>query len=344
MGLRAYVARRILLLIPVLIGVSVLVFLISMSFSPVQRAVLYARSPKQLKNLRQLAEKYHLYDPAYVQYINWIKQVLHGDLGWSVVAHMPVSQAIVEYLPATLELVLFSAPLIYFLGTRLGVISALKRDTATDHATRTLAIIGWSLPTFWSAILLLSVFYGHLGLFPPGRLGEDAKWYVTSSPHFIRYTRLNTIDALLNGEIWILVDALRHLVLPVINFVIVATALIVRVMRSSMLEVLSKGYITTARAKGLDENRVIGKHARKNALIPVITVSGLMFASMMGGLVITEIVFNYKGLGYWSAEAAISLDIAAIVGFSLFIGVVFVVANLIVDLLYAYIDPRVRLG
>lgn len=343
MRLRAYIARRILLLIPVLLGVSVLIFLISMSFSPVQRAVLYAKSPKQLQNLRALAEKYHLYDPGYIQYMNWMKQVLKGDLGWSHYSNMPVSDAIFKYLPATLELVLFSAPLMYFFGTWMGITSAVKRDKAADHAIRAFAIIGWSLPSFWSAILLLSVFYGHLGWFPPGRLGDEANWYIISSPNFVSYTGLNTIDALLNGEMWIFVDALRHLVLPVLNLVIVSTALIMRIMRSSMLEALGQGYITTARAKGLAEQEVIKKHARKNALIPVITVTGLLFASMMSGLVITETVFNYMGLGYWAAKATLSLDIAAILGFSIFIAVIFVVANLVVDVLYVYIDSRVIL-
>jgi len=343
LGLGAYIARRLLLFIPVLIGVTILIFLISMSFTPEQRAVLYARSPKQLRSLRQLAQKYHLYDPIHIQYINWLNNVLHGNLGWSITANMPVSQAIIEFFPATLELVLYSAPFIYIVGTRLGIISAVKRDTAIDHGTRVLAIIGWALPTFWSAILLLSVFYGHLDLFPPGRLGEAATRYV-QSPKFTRYTGLNTIDALLNGEIWIFLDALRHLVLPVTNLVIVTSALIMRVMRSSMLETLSKAYITMARAKGLDEKEVINKHARRNALIPVITVTGSLFATMICGLVVTESVFNYMGIGYWAAKAAVCLDIAAILGFSLFVAIVFVVTNLIVDVLYAFLDPRIRLG
>jgi len=164
------------------------------------------------------------------------------------------------------------------------------------------------------------------------------------SPNFIRYTKLNTIDALLNGQLWIFIDALKHLVLPVISLTIQIVALIVRLMRSSMLEALSKGYILTARAKGLDEKEVIYKHARKNALIPVLTVTGILIAGMLNGLVITEVVFNYKGVGYWAANAAIQLDVPAILAFALFSGIIFVFANLAVDIMYAYIDPRIRLG
>lgn len=343
MRLRTYVIRRILLLIPILIGVSVLIFILSMAFSPEQRAVLYAKSPRALRNLRMLVEKYQLRDPAYIQYFNWMNQVLHGDLGWSHYSNMPVVQAIVKHLPATLELVIFSAPLIYIFGTRMGISAAVKRDKPTDHALRLFSIIGWSLPTFWSAILLLSIFYGGFGWFPPGRLGLDASWFIIESPTFVQYTKINTIDALLNGELWIFLDALKHLVLPVLNLFIVYVAWIMRVMRSGMLEALGKGYILTARAKGLDETDVIYTHARKNAMIPVITVSGLMIAGMLSGLVITEIVFDFKGIGFWAANAALGLDIAAILGFSLFVAIVFVITNLIVDVFYAYIDARVRL-
>jgi peptide/nickel transport system permease protein len=188
------------------------------------------------------------------------------------------------------------------------------------------------------------IFYGYFsGLFPPEALGVKAS-LVVKSEKFIRFTGVNTIDALLNGKFWIFLDALRHLVLPVITLTIIDCALVMRIMRSSMLEVLGKGYITTARAKGADERRVIKKHARKNAMIPVITVSGYLFAMLMSGVVITETIFNRKGLGWWWARAAIQLDIPAVLGAVLFNGILFVLTNLVVDLLYAYFDPRVRLG
>ena len=344
MGLKTYVARRILLLIPVLIGVTSLIFLISMCFTPEQRAALYVTDRRQMRDLKGVAERYHLYDPINVQYVNWLKKLLQGDLGWSSYSHMPVTRCIIEYVPATLELALYAGPITIFLGIWLGKECAVHKDRLVDHISRVFAIIGWSLPTFWSAILFLSVFYGGLRWIPPGRLGEGASWYVSHSTDFIRYTNINTIDALLNWKPWIFLDALKHLVLPVTNLVIVSCALIMRIMRSSMLEVLGKGYITMARAKGLDETDVINKHAQRNALIPVTTISGVMLAGMMCGMVITETVFNYMGIGYWAANAATHLDIAGILGFALIVGVVYVTANLIVDIMYAYLDPRIRLG
>ncbi|MFX0013211.1 MAG: ABC transporter permease [Promethearchaeota archaeon] len=339
--MRSYIIRRILLVIPVLFGVTLVIFSISMSFGPDQRALLYAKSPKARRNLPAIIEKYGLNDPAYVQYFSWLSQILHGDLGWCERYGMLVTESILMFLPGTIELVLFSAPFIFIVGTRLGVRSAVNRNSLTDYLIRFFSIIGWSLPTFWSAILLLAIFYGFLGWFPPGRLGLNAQ-YVVESSNFHRYTHLNTIDALLNGNLFVFVDALRHLVLPVVNLVIVSSALIVLVMRSSMLEALGKSYVITARAKGLSEKEVIHKHTKKNAIIPVITISGLMFAGMITGLVATEVVFYYQGLGYWAADVTLHLDVPSILGFGLFVAVIFVIANLIVDVLYAYIDPRVR--
>ncbi len=331
-------------MIPTLIGVTLLIFSVMQFFSPLQRVSLYvSEQPKELHSVDEIIDKYGLNDPIYVQYFRWISNVLRGNLGWSRTLSIPVSQALIERLPATAEIALFSAPLIILVGIYLGVKSAVHQDRLIDHGTRTLSIIGWSLPTFWFGLILISIFFVGLGWFAPGRLGDDANVFVHSAD-FVRYTGMNTIDGLLNGQLWITGDALKHLVLPVVTLVVVIVALIVRVMRSSMLEALNKGYIVTARAKGLDQNEVINKHARKNALIPVVTISGMLVAGMITGLVITEYVFNIHGIGEYAATAAISLDAPAILGFALFTGVVYVTANLIVDILYAYIDPRIRLG
>ncbi|HDN62395.1 ABC transporter permease [Candidatus Bathyarchaeota archaeon] len=343
MELKHYIIRRFLLLIPTLIGVTLLIFAVIQLFSPVERAALYIRDPRQARDLPGIIKKYHLDEPVYVQYYYWLREVLRGNLGYSKSVNMPVLDAILNFFPATIELVLYSAPLIVLLGIKLGVLAAIHKDRAVDHLTRISSIIGWSLPSFWLGILLLAMFYGQLGIFPPERLGTEASVYV-NSPNFIRYTKINTIDALLNGQLWIFIDALKHLVLPVTSLTIQIVALIVRIMRSSMLEALNKGYVLAARAKGLEERDVIYKHARKNALIPVFTVTGILLAGMLTGVIITETVFNYKGIGYWAAHAATQLDIPAVLGFALLAGVIFVLTNLIVDILYAYIDPRVRLG
>ena len=344
MGLRAYVIRRLLLMIPTLIGVTLLIFAVIQFFSPMQRLSLYVgESPKLLGDFESLMDKYGLNDPVYVQFVRWITEVLKGNLGWSKSIDYPVTKTIIERAPTTAEITLYSAPIIILLGLWLGVKSAVHRDKPFDHLTRTLSIVGWSLPTFWFGLILISIFHVGLGWFPTGRLGEAANTFVHTAA-FTRYTGLNTVDGLLNGQLWITLDALRHLVLPVVTLTVVIIALIVRVMRSSMLEALNKGYIVAARAKGLTKNEVVNKHARRNALIPVVTISGMLLAGMITGLVITEYIFNVPGIGMWAANAAIALDIPAVLGFTLFSAVIFVVTNLIVDILYAYVDPRIRLG
>ena len=344
MELRAYIIRRLLLLIPVLFGVTLFIFGITMLFSPSQRATLYVSTPQQMRDLPSIIEQYGLDRPFIMQYGTWIRQIFSGNLGWSTVVSMPVEEAIFHYLPATLELAIFAAPLIILTGIFFGTRAAAHKDKPIDHGTRVLAILGWSLPTFWLGLLLMMVFYGYFhGLFPPGRLSIQTD-VVVNSAGFIRYTRINTLDAILNLNGPVLVDALRHLVMPVITISTVNIAFIMRLMRSSMLESLGKGYILTARAKGLDERVVIAKHARRNALIPVITVSGYLFAALAGGAVITETIFSFKGIGWWASQSALRLDIPSVLGFALFMAILFVLVNLIVDILYTRVDPRVRLG
>ena len=344
MEFRTYLIRRLLLLIPVLIGVTILIFALLQFFSPAQRAMLYVHSPQQFGKINEIIAQYGLNKPIWQQYFTWLGQVFHGNLGWSQVVGMPVTRAIATFFPATLELAIFATPLIVFLGIFLGTKAAAHKDSLIDHGTRLGAIVGWSLPTFWLGLMLLMVFYGFFsGLFPPERLGiaMDA---VVHSPSFIRYTGLNTLDGILNWRWDVTLDALRHLVLPVITLTVVNTAFIMRLMRSSMLETLNKGYVLTARAKGLPESTVINKHARRNAMIPVLTISGYLFASIINGVVITESIFDYKGLGWWAWESAVNLDIPSLLAFALFSAIIFVVTNLVVDLLYARLDPRVRLG
>ena len=344
MELRPYIIRRLLLLIPVLFGVTVFIFGITMFFSPTQRATLYVSSPQQMRDLPSIIEKYGLNRPFYIQYGTWLGQVFRGNLGWSTVVSMPVAKAIVHYLPATLELAMFATPLIILIGIFFGSKAAARKDKPVDHATRVMAILGWSLPSFWLGLILMMIFYGYFhGLFPPSRLSVPMEVLVNSAG-FARYTRINTIDAILNLNGPVLVDALRHLVLPVVTISTVNVAFIMRLMRSSMLESLGKGYILTARAKGLQEKVVVNKHARRNALIPVITVSGYLFAALAGGAVITETIFSFKGIGWWASQSALRLDIPSVLGFALFMAVLFVLVNLVVDILYTRVDPRVRLG
>jgi peptide/nickel transport system permease protein len=343
-NLAAYITRRLILLVFVLLGVTVLVFAVSMMFSPRERALLYIRNAQKTTNdaINKVIAQHDLNGPFIIQYWDWLNQVLHGNLGWSMSAAAPVTDAIARYWPYTFEIVLFAAPLIIFIGIYLGVESAIHKDTFVDHLTRVISVLGWSLPSFLLGMILLAVFFGVLGWFPPGPLTQNNRIFIDSAS-FHQYTGVNLFDGLLNGDSFITLDALRHLVLPVIVIVTIDVALLIRVMRSSMLESLSKPYITTAKAKGLSKRVVIYKHARRNALIPVATLSGMLVAGLMGGLVITETVFAFGGLGQWAAQSALQLDMPAVLGYAILSALLFVIANLIVDVLYAYIDPRIRL-
>lgn len=342
----SYVLRRLLMLPFVLVGVSVLIFALLQLLSPFSRLAMYVNDPNQLKQgpeeLQEMVEALGLDDPIWVQYGRWLNEVLHGDLGWSESARQPVVRALVTRLPSTIELALFAVVPVIFGGIWLGKLTAVHQDKPLDHAGRVFAIVGWSFPTFVLGLLALFIFYGMLRWFPPGRLGIAASRIVNGAS-FRSYTGLLTIDAILNGSGFVLADALRHLIMPVVALAYLSWALIMRVMRSSMLEALRQDYVTTARAKGLRERVVINKHAKRNALLPVTTIAGTMFAGLMGGVVVTETVFNRPGLGSFAASAATQLDIPSVLGFVLFNGVVFVLVNLVVDVLYAYFDPRVRL-
>jgi len=344
--LTAYIIRRLLLLPLVVAGVSVLIFSLMMLMSPFSRLAVYITDPDALKQgpdqLNEMVEALGLNDPPWVQYGRWMNQVLHGNFGWSESARQPVLRAIVTLFPASAELSLFAAFPVIFLGIWLGKISAVHQDTLTDHISRISAIVGWSFPTFVFGILALMIFYAVLGWFPPGRLALSASRIVHSDA-FTSYTGMHTIDAILNGNLFVFVDALRHLVLPVITLAYVSWAMILRLMRSSMLETLRQDYVTTARSKGLTERVVINKHAQRNALLPVTTVAGLMVANLLNGVVVVETVFNFRGLGAFAASAAVQLDLPSILGFSLFNGVLLVLTNLAVDFMYAFFDPRVRL-
>ncbi len=338
-----FIARRLVLLPLVALGVTILIFSLLQFLTPAMRASLYITDPKQLGALPDIIRKYHLDQPVYVQYWDWLRQVLRGDLGWSETAREPVADAIRGFFPATVELGLYAFLCILAIGIWLGTASAVNKDRSIDHLSRVTSISGASLPTFVWALLLLMVFYGHFGWFPPGRLSLDADLYVRSG-RFHPYTGLMTVDALLNGQGWIFWDALRHLVLPVATLTYYLAAVLVRITRSSMLETLRADYVRTAQAKGLPRHVVVGKHARRNALIPVITLASyVLFVNLLAGVVITETVFNFPGIGRWGVGASQQLDIAGVTGFALLLAGLVVAGNLLSDILYAFFDPRIRL-
>jgi len=332
------------MLVFVILGVTILIFAITMLLPLNIRALLYINNPQHFHELIEPTIKaYGLNDPFYMQYGRWLSQVLQGNLGTSAYFSQPIAEAIAQRWPLTVEIVIFAAPIIIFVGIFIGVQSAIHRNTPIDHASRVFAVLGWSLPSFLVGMTLLAIFYGWLHVLGPGSLSDSTRLYVSSLPHYVHYTGMDIFDGLLNGVPWISWDALLHCILPTVTIVTIDVALLIRVMRSSMLESLGKPYIITARAKGLDEKVVIYKHARRNALIPVATLSGMLVAGLLGGLIITETVFGFGGLGQFAADAARNFDTPAVLGYAILSAVVFVIANLIVDLLYAYIDPRIRL-
>lgn len=339
----AYIIRRLLIMPLIVLGVTILIFSMLQLLSPYDRASLYVQDvPRRAGAIDEIIEKYGLDDPIPIQYFRWLGKVVRGDLGWSTVGKRPVVDSILHFLPATAELSLWTIGPMLWVGLQLGVISALHHNKWIDHVTRVFSIVGWAFPTFLFGLLVLMVFYAKLDWFPAGRLSDWAQQVVLSA-EFRQYTQLNTIDALLNLRLDIFWDALRHLILPVITLSYLSWALVLRVARSSMLEALRADYVTTARSKGLKEGVVINRHVKPNALVPVVTIGGILVIMLMSGVVVTETVFNYRGLGWWYADAALHLDVISVLGFTLFYGVLLVAVNLFVDVIYAYIDPRVRL-
>ncbi len=351
----AYIIRRLIQLPLTMIGVTILIFAMLQLLTPVERSALYVKSiPHNEGAIDAIISKYGLDDPFYAQYWRWLVGhadpstgeveggVLRGDFGYSRTGRQSVTELIKQRLPATVELALWSIFPIIGIGIWLGIVSALHHNKLIDQAVRVFATIGWSFPTFVFGLLALLVFYAKLQWFPPGRLSDPMQAIVMSS-EFHQYTYLNTIDSLLNGRVDVFWDALRHLILPIITLSYVIWARILRVTRSSMLETLSQDYIRTARAKGLSERVVLYTHAFRNALLPVLTIGGMMVVGLLNGVVVVEVIFNYPGMGSAAARAAASLDALAVLGFVLFGGVVLLVANLVVDVLYAFADPRIRL-
>ncbi len=342
----SYIIRRLLILPFILLGVTFLIFCLFSLLSPMERLATYINDPSVLKNpqaAQRLIDKYHLDDRFPAGYIYWVQSLVRLDFGWSPTANQPVWEAIKQRLPATMELVFYSVIPVILVGIWLGIISAVHHNDLLDQAIRVTAIIGWSLPTFIFGLLVLFIFYGILGWLPPGRLSTWAQYIVYTGDSFKSYTHFITIDSLLNGRLDIFWDALKHLIAPIITLSYISWAYLLRITRSSMLETLRKDYIRTARSKGVDEKTVVYRHARKNAMIPVVTVAGMMIIGMLGGVVITETVFTYPGLGYWAASSAQQLDYGSVIGFALLFAFMMVLGNLVVDVSYALIDPRVRL-
>lgn len=336
MQVRDYLIRRLVLLPFIMLGVSVVVFTLTrFTGSPVG---IYATPNMTPDEVAALEARYLLDQPIPVQYGAWLGGLFQGDLGWSGVSVAPVTAVIGDKMTATLELALVAALIAIVGGITLGTIAGVRRNKGPDHIARLFSILGASTPTFWFGLLLLVPFYLWLDWFPLGRSTPEV-W--DSIRHI---TGLYVVDAVLAGSPAGLFDALRHLVLPATVLAFGAMAIIVRMMRSSMVEAMSEEYVDAARSKGLPERVVVNRHARRNALVPTTTVIGLSFGFLLQGSVAVELIFRWPGLGQWVTSAILAGDQATIMSYVLITAVIFMTVNLAVDIAYAYLDRRVVLG
>lgn len=329
-----YIIKRLLALIPILIGVAVIVFLIVhlIPGDPAQ-TMLGERATNQA--LERLREQMGLNDPLPVQFWRYVKDLLRGDLGRSIMSNNPVSAELAQRFPATLELSFFAIVFAVFVGVPAGIIASINQNSWFDNLSMLIALIGVSMPIFWLGLMFIWLFAVELGWFPPSsRIGVGLE--------FTPITNLYVLDSILQLNFKALVDVLHHLVLPAVALGTIPMAIIARMTRSSMLEVLKKDYIRTAYAKGLKRKVVILKHALKNAMVPIITVVGLQFGVLLGGAVMTETIFSWPGLGKYLVDAIYARDFPIVQGGILFFAGVFVFVNLIVDLSYALFDPRIQ--
>lgn len=332
-----FIGKRLVYLVVMLFGVATLVFILTklVPGNPVT-ANLSQRALSDPEIVAAYEAKYGLDQPIIVQYFLYIKNLLHLDLGTSIRTNNPVLSELARCYPATIELALFAIIIAAIFGILFGIISAMKRNSIADQAVRAISVTGVSVPSFWFALLVLYFFYYKLGILPgPGRLSSGF-----AAPETV--TGLYVIDSLIEGDLAKAGDALSHLILPGVVLAAFTMGLITRTTRSNLLDVMSTDYIRTARAKGLSQKGLIFRHALGNAIIPVLTVIGLGFGNLLGGMVLVETIFNWPGVGQFAYQSVMSTDYPSIIGVALLIALNYMVINTVVDILYGIIDPRVR--
>lgn len=331
-----YIIKRILMLIPVLLGVSIIVFLIMRVFSPDPAPIVLGQHATQ-QAVDAWRQANGLNDPIPMQYFDFLKGALTGDFGSSYYTKTPVMEEIMARFPATIELAVVAIIIASFFGILIGVISAVKKNSIIDNAGMVIALLGVSMPIFWLGILMIILFSGTLHWLPSGGRIDPLL-----NPADL--TGLYLLDSLLTGDMPAFMDALKHLILPASALAMYSMAIITRMTRSSMLETLQHDYIRTARAKGISEVKVVYKHALRNGLIPIVTVIGLQLGSLLGGAVLTETVFSWPGIGAYTVASILKSDFPVVQGVVLLVATIFVLMNLVVDVIYAFLDPRIKLS
>jgi len=328
-----HVFRRIIQAIPVVLGVTFLAYgMVLLTGDPASALAGEHATPAMRAALR---ERLGLDDPLPVQYVRFLNRLVQGDLGTSIMTRSPVMSELRQFFPATVELALGAMVLAVLVGVPLGVLAGYKHNTAIDLGTTFGALIGVSMPIFWLGLMLLWVFGLKLGWFPTtGRIGQEVDLQTV--------TNLYTVDSLLTRNFQALVSALHHLALPAMALATIPTAFIARITRSAILDVLGDEYIRTARAKGLGEWMVIARHALKNAMLPVVTVIGLQTGLLLSGAILTETIFAWPGMGRWVVNGIVARNFPVVQAGVLIFGLIFVLVNLLVDISYAWFNPRIR--
>ncbi len=332
--MRRYAIRRGLTIVPVLLGVSLLVFSF-IHLIPGDPALTMLGERATPEKVAEVRARLGLDRPIWQQYVLYIGKALRGDLGVSIIRGDPVATDLLRRFPATVELATAAIVVAIALGIPIGVASAVWRNSLLDSLARLGALTGVSMPIFWLGLVLAWFFGVQLRVLPTG-------FRLSSGTAFVPWTNFVILDALLQGDWPTLVDAVRHLILPALALATIPLAVIARMTRASMLEVLSREYIRTAEAKGLSRRVVILRHALRNALLPVLTVVGLQVGRLLAGAILTETIFSWPGIGLWVYESIESRDYAIVQGVSLFIAVIVVGVNLLTDVLYAAVDPRIK--
>lgn len=327
--------RRFLLLLFVMWGISLITFLLARVI-PADPARLIAGPRASLEAVAVVRTEYGLDQPLPTQYVTYLRNLLRGDLGHSFRTRRLVTEDLREYFPATVELTLAALLLAGLLGVPLGIVAAVWRNSWLDLGGRFCATVGLALPSFWVGLMAQLCFYSGLTILPVGnRLSQDV-----AAPALV--TGLYTLDSLLHGQWRTYLDALYHLILPATVLSFSTTALFVRLVRATLLDVLAMDYMRTARAKGLTNRTILLQHGLRNALLPVITVGGLQLGLLLSGTLLVEALFNWPGLGRYSAQAIISADYNGMMGVTLLIALIYLLVNLVIDLLYGWLDPRLR--
>ncbi len=333
-----YLVRRLLLSVVVLFLTTIATFTLAHSVPGDPTAAIVSEKIATPEVIAQVRKKYGLDKPVPVQYVLYLKNLLHGDLGQSLTTRHSVGRDLKEFFPATVELALFAIVFAIGAGGPLGIVAAIRHNGVVDHAARGVSLLGTAVPIYYLALLAQTVFAYRLKILPFGGRLDDG---IDPPKHL---TGIYTLDALVHGQWDLLGMALKHVLLPGVVLGSFAIGIIARMIRSSLLDVMNNDYVRTARAKGLPERAVIGSHALRNALIPTVTVLGLTFGGLLAGAVFTESIFRWPGLGQYAVQTATKLDFAGILGVTLVVAVVFVLFNLAVDILYGFLDPRIRVN